>query len=233
VLIVAIAVLLAIHPWLGNGSTGKPAAQNGTALVNTAAVTASLLHLGLPATGPGADAPGVALGVQVMPDRSIAVNERTVFSGAGQRRFDLALAGPGDLIGDAAELDPMVDDLQVEINGFRVPATRTGARSWIVDAPDDPARILLVQYHLTDAVTMSTDSADGRGYGLITPLIAAGGQDQGEDVVMRIPADGVLNVTCSQAKQPQSLCGDKDGSTWTAKVPSGAKAPTVLLQLDL
>jgi hypothetical protein len=233
--VIAVLVVTGHNPFGGQNPASAPSSLASVPADSTATGTAASTIggqvAGLPTSGPGIDAPGAALGIQVLADQSIAVTEQANLPGLAS--FDLSMPGSTPLTGDAQNLKPVIKDLSITINGSRASATQTGEGDWTVVSPAGGAQRVLLTYRLVDAVAVSQPSSQGRALALVTPLLAQLLHNGNQPVDLRIPADGVSNVVCPGAPQAESLCGAHIGTNWQVTIPDDAESAAVLLQLDL
>jgi hypothetical protein len=231
-LLVALALLLTLltQPWQGSGTGAIP--QPGTAVAaDQPASAADLLALGLPARGPGSDAPGVAFSAVVLGGATVEVTERAVFSTPRRPRLDLVAIQATSLTTKSTGTDPQISNLRADVDGVRATPERTGPRSWVVDTPDG-ARSVLLRYQLTNAVALSRPSVDGRAFALVTPLLAGQALRESRTVVMNFPSAGVHNVVCADASPQELFCAKPANDVWSGTVPAGLPSANVLLQVD-
>jgi hypothetical protein len=189
-----------------------------------------LIPPGLPASGPGAGAPGLDLTAAIDPDkRHVDVYERVVLR-PGETSLHLAQASLGLLPRVLRGARPAVTELQVELDGraVRPVAGRTG---WQVTPPDGGVigRATL-RYRLLEAYVRQVPAPPGRATTIIRPLAAEVVLADDDPVVVRLHDQRVGSVTCPTGRRP--LCAVTNGRMHTATLPSGATG-IVLVQVNL
>jgi hypothetical protein len=250
VLVVVIALAAAGLTLLARGrgapasSTPAPRATAGTKATSAAAggtpsagsVTAGA-HLpawpglsvaeppGLPATGPGASAPGSEITAAIDPDRRhVEVYERALLA-PGTGTLTLRPAQPPAAARELVTGPPGVQDLHAEVDGR--PATVTsGPDSWTVTAPADAqATRVVLRYTLNGALVRRVPSPVGRYTLVLRPLTPSAGRGAGDAVVVRLRDPRVEEVYCLGAAD--QLCGATSDDLHTATVPRGAPAVVI------
>ena len=186
---------------------------------------------GLPASGPGADAPGAEVTAAIDPDeRSVDVYERALLR-PGVTAVHLAPTGLDPLPGGLRSARPVVTDLQVELDGQAAAPVVAGATGWDVAAPGGRAigRVVL-RYRVVDSLVRQTPAPPGRATVILRPLGSAVVAAFGDPVVVRLSDPRIGSVSCPTAPRP--LCAVADGPRHTATVPPGGTA-IVLAQVRL
>jgi hypothetical protein len=175
---------------------------------------------GLPASGPGATAPGLELTAALDPDgRHVDVYERLVLR-PGAPDLVLHRADLGRLAGRLGSAGGSVDDLQVELDGEAVRPQVIGA-SWRAPPPagGDVSRAVL-RYRLTGVFLRQQPAPPGRFTLVLRPLGAGVVLADHDPVVVRISDARVGTMTCPTSRYP--LCGSGAGRTHTATLPGDA-----------
>jgi hypothetical protein len=179
------------------------------------------------------DAPGSDVAVAIDPDqRHLDVFERVAFPAPGVSRLEFDTPDVSELTRTLGRRSvPVVEDLQVQLGDRVVPVTDAGGGRLTAQVPDGrPVRTAVLRYRLDGALFQAPNSPARRYYGVVTPLAAGTSLGAGRPVQVRVVGGDVRNVTCPLASAP--LCGQPQGSAWTARLPSGS-GPVVLLQLTL
>jgi hypothetical protein len=185
----------------------------------------------LPTSGPGIDAPGTMMLVQVGPDGVLNVTEQALLGPRGLRRLRLSLPSTSSLGGTVATLRPRVKDLRVAINAVPVSVLADDS-GWSVTADSQRARTVQLSYRLTGSLVHSERSEAGRALAVSLPLLGQALRAQGLPLVVR--AEGAISaLTCPSAPAEQMLCGTEAAKGWIAAVPAAATTPALLLQLNL
>ena len=192
----------------------------------------------LPAGGPGIDAPGTMMLVQVTKDGSLNVIEQARLGSSDLPEIHLRLPSLTSLGGKVAELSPTVQDLRVAVNGTPAPADPTAdGLGWAVArAGGGRARTVQLSYRIGGAIVRTEPSSSGRALGVSLPLLGQTLREQGLPLVVR--AEGVNGsvvggATCPSAPTTEMLCGEETSDGWQATIPAEATSPALLLQLNL
>ncbi len=179
---------------------------------------------GLPAAGPGIDAPGSDVTVAADPDQvHLDVYEQVVIPLPRPAQLQLApalLTGLKPPLGTAAL---SVQDLQAEVDGRRGELLPSGpANAWTLTLPAGatPARVVL-RYRVTGAFVRQEPAPRGRVTVVLAPLSAPAELAAGMPVELRYLGAGVTAMTCPQAVQNLQLCGSPAGTSWQARLPPG------------
>lgn len=186
-------------------------------------------------SGPGIDAPGTMMVVQVAESGALNVTEQAVLGPRGLRSIDLRVPSMASLGGQVAQLTPTIHDLRVSVNGTPVTAIPTAdGPGWVVVAAgQERARTVELSYQMQDGIVRTKPSSSGRALGVSLPLLGQALRDQGLPLVVRAQGAGVTGATCPSAPVAQMLCGEQDENGWLATIPEKAASPTLLLQLNL
>jgi hypothetical protein len=186
---------------------------------------------GLPASGPGADAPGAEVTAAIDPDeRSVDVYERALLR-PGVTAVHLAPAGLDPLPAGLRGARPEVTDLQVELDGQAAAPVVAGGTSWDVAAPNGRAiGHVVLRYRVVDSLVRQAPAPPRRATVILRPLGGAVVAAYGDPVVVRLSDPRIGSVSCPTAPRP--LCAVADGPRHTATVPPGGTA-IVLAQVRL
>ncbi len=201
------------------GSATEPAPEPGWPAV--------VLPEGLPASGPGADAPGTEMTAVLGRAGTVDVYERLVVR-PGTTSVRLALAPAAALPGPLRGVRARVVQLRVDVDGRAVPATADDTGWRVTTARDAPFTRVVVHYRLAGSLVRVAPAPPGRETLVLRPLtgpVAAAGQDP---VVVRLDDPRVGAVYCPSAPVP--LCAVSRGSRHVATVPAGGR-PIVLAQV--
>jgi hypothetical protein len=175
---------------------------------------------GLPASGPGATAPGLELTAALDPDgRHVDVYERLVLR-PGAPDLVLRRADLGRLAGALRSADGSVSGLQVELDGRAVRLESTGA-SWRAARPDGGnVSRAVIRYRLTRVFLRQHPAPPGRFTLVLRPLGAGVVLADHDPVVVRIGDARVGTMTCPTSRYP--LCGSGRAPIHTATLPGDA-----------
>ena len=186
----------------------------------------------LPATGPGIDTPGTMMVVQVRASGTLDVVEQAVLGPRGMREISLALPSMSALGGAAANLDPVVRNLRVSVNGTPVNVVAAGD-GWTIPAISERARTVQLSYQIARAVVHSKPARTGRALAVSLPLLGQTLREAGLPLVVRAQGTQIGGVTCPSAAPAEMLCGTPTAQGWSATIPSSATSPALLLEVNL
>jgi hypothetical protein len=178
------------------------------------------------------DAPGTDVTVALDPDgRHLSVFERVSFAQPVDRITLTAESVTRLSQGFGRRIEVQVQELQVQLGGVPVPVAAAGSRTYTAALPDGgQVTSAVLRYRLGAGIVRVPSSPPNRHFGVLTPLSAGASLRAGLPVRMRITDRRVVSFTCPTAVD--SLCGAREGVTWTASLPPGS-TPVALMQVNL
>lgn len=191
-----------------------------------------LVPPGIPSTGPGIDAPGTDVTVAIDRDlQHIDVYERAVFS-AARPSVSLVLPDVASWGTTLTGFKPVVEDLQVELDDRAVrPRQEAGGWFAIPPAGQQVTRVVL-RYRVSGTFVNLNGAGSIRRTIGVPSFTSRASSESADPVVIRIGDPRVLNLNCLSAAAGTTICADREGTTWTARLPSDA-SPVAIVVADV